>query len=75
MFLKAFFFSDEKIFTLDTKINHMNERWFTHDPEDVPIVATTKFPANVHVLGIVFSEDDVMLPHFCSKEEKSQKKM
>ncbi|EFN83666.1 hypothetical protein EAI_05198, partial [Harpegnathos saltator] len=41
------FFSDEKIFTVDAKINRRNNRWLAHDPEDVPIVSRTKFPANV----------------------------
>ncbi|XP_018364731.1 PREDICTED: uncharacterized protein LOC108762295, partial [Trachymyrmex cornetzi] len=50
------FFSDEKIFTMDAKINRRNDRWLAHNPEDVPIGARTKFPANVHVLGVVSSE-------------------
>ena len=28
--------------------------------EDVPVVARTKFPANVHMLTVVSSEGDVM---------------
>jgi len=46
------FFSDEKIFTVDAKINRRNDCWLAHDPEDVPIVARIKGPANVHVLSV-----------------------
>ncbi|KAG8235295.1 hypothetical protein J437_LFUL014933 [Ladona fulva] len=38
-------------------------------PKDVPIVAKTKFPANVHVLGVVSSEGDVMPTNFFSEDE------
>lgn len=63
------FFSDEKIFTVDAKVNRRNDRWLAHDPEDVPVVARTKFPASVHVLSVVSSEGDVMPPHFFKKGE------
>jgi len=73
------FFSDEKIFT-DAKINRRNNQWLDYNSEDIPIVARTKFLANVHVLGIVSSESDIMPPHSImpslslKKEELSQKK-
>jgi len=54
---------------MDAKINRRNDRWLTHDPEDVPIIARTKCPANVHVLGVVSSEGDVMPPHFFKNKE------
>lgn len=50
------FFSDEKIFSVDAKANRRNDRWLAHDPEDVPIIARTKFPASVHVLDVVSSK-------------------
>jgi len=53
-----------------TKINRRNNCWFVYDPEDVPIIARTKCPTNVHVLGVVSSKDDVMPPHFFAKIRK-----
>ncbi|RLU25090.1 hypothetical protein DMN91_003182 [Ooceraea biroi] len=47
------FFSDEKIFTVDAKVNRRNDRWLAHNPEDIPVVGKTKFPANIHVLSVV----------------------
>jgi len=69
------FFSDEKIFTVDAKVNRRNDRWLAHDPEDVPVVARTKFPASVHVLSVVSSEDDIMPPHFFKKRETITKEV
>jgi len=46
----------------------MAQPWL-YNPEDVPVVARTKFPTNVHMLDVVSSESDVMLPHFFEKEE------
>jgi len=40
----------------------------------VPIVVRTKFPANVHVLGVVSSESNVMPPNFFKKKEIVTKK-
>ena len=42
------FFSDEKMFTVDIKINRRNDRWLAYNPADVPVVAKTKFPVNFH---------------------------
>jgi hypothetical protein len=64
---KLIFFSDEKNFTQDQKINRRNNRWLCSDPSEVPIIMSTKFPANVMVLGIVSNEGDVMPPHFFPK--------
>jgi len=50
-------------------VNRRNYRWLAYDFEDVPVVARTKFPANVHFLSVVFSDSDVMLPHFFNKRE------
>jgi len=44
-------FSDEKIFTVDAKINRKKDWWFAYNPEDVPVIVRTKFPANyIYVL-------------------------
>ena len=61
------FFSDEKNFTQDQKVNKKNNRWLCSDPKEVPIVMATKFPATVMVLGVVSNEGDVMPPHFFPK--------
>ncbi|KYM94327.1 hypothetical protein ALC62_15046, partial [Cyphomyrmex costatus] len=65
-------FSNENIFTVDAKINRRNDRWLAYYPEDVPVVARTKFAVNVHVLGVVSSEGDVMPPHFFKKGETKE---
>lgn len=66
------FFSDDKIFTVVSEDNRRNDRWFIHGPEDVPIVAKTKFLANV--LLVVSSESDIMPWHFFQKEKNVIKK-
>lgn len=58
------FFSDEKNFVQDQKVNRRNDRWLCQTSEEVPTVMHTKFPAAVMVLGVVSSEGDVMPPHF-----------
>ena len=57
------FFSDEKNFSQDQKVNSRNNRWLCDDPSDVPIVMKTKFPATVMVLGVVSNKGDVMPPY------------
>ena len=61
------FFSDEKNFDQDQKVYRRSDRWLWKDPDDVPSVMHTKFPATVMVLRVVSSEEDVMLPHFFQK--------
>ncbi|UYV75622.1 hypothetical protein LAZ67_13000780 [Cordylochernes scorpioides] len=61
------FFSDEKNFDVDQKINPRNDRWICKDPSEIPVVMHTKFPASVMVLGVISSEGDVMPPHFFEK--------
>ncbi|XP_052832121.1 uncharacterized protein LOC128247010 [Octopus bimaculoides] len=39
------FFSDEKNFDQDQKVNRRNDRWLCADPSEVPRVMRTKFPA------------------------------
>jgi len=57
------------------KINRRNDRWLAHDPEDVPIIARIKCLANVHLLGDVTSEGDVMSPHFFKNKKTVTKKV
>ena len=61
------FFSDEKNFIQDRKVNRQNDRWLCEDPSDVPTVMHSKFPASVMVLGVVSSEGHVMPPYFFPK--------
>ncbi|UYV82887.1 hypothetical protein LAZ67_22001238 [Cordylochernes scorpioides] len=61
------FFSDEKNFDVDQKVNPKNDRWICKDPSEIPVVMHTKFPASVMVLGVISSEGDVMPPHFFEK--------
>ena len=58
------FFSDEKKFIQDKLYNRQNDRFITDDPEEVPIVMSTKFPTSVMVLGVMSSDGDVMPPYF-----------
>ena len=53
------FYSDEKNFDQDKKINRRNE-----DPSDFPHVMYTKFPATAMVLGVASNEGHVMPTHF-----------
>jgi hypothetical protein len=57
------FFSDEKNFWQDEKVNLRNNRWLCDDPSEVPIVMKTKFLATVMVLGVVSNKGDMMPPH------------
>ncbi|UYV71060.1 IKK1 [Cordylochernes scorpioides] len=61
------FFSDERNFDVDQKVNPRNDRWICKDPSEIPVVMHTKFPASVMVLGVISSEGDVMPPHFFEK--------
>ena len=54
------FFLDEKKFIQDKLHNRKNDRFITDDPEEVPIVMSTKFPTSVMVLGVMSSDGDVM---------------
>uniref|UniRef100_A0A8W7Q077 Tc1-like transposase DDE domain-containing protein n=1 Tax=Anopheles coluzzii TaxID=1518534 RepID=A0A8W7Q077_ANOCL len=58
------FFSDEKNFCLDQKVNIQNNRWLDYCPADVPRVPQTKFPQTVMVFSCMSSEGEVMPPHF-----------
>jgi hypothetical protein len=61
------FFSDEKNFSQDQKVNKKNNRWLCANISEVPVVMATKFPATVMVLGVVSNEGDVMLPDIFAK--------
>ena len=58
------FLLDEKKFIQDKLHNQQNNCFITDDPEEVPIVMSTKFPTSVMVLGIMSSNGDVMPPYF-----------
>lgn len=58
------FFSDEKYFVQDRKINRQNDRWICQYASDVPTAMHSKFPASVMVLAVISSEGDIMPPHF-----------
>ena len=58
------FFSKEKKFIQDKLHNRQNDRFITDDPEEVPIVMSTKFPTSVMVLDVVSSDGDAMPPYF-----------
>ena len=60
------FFSNEKNFCQDQKMNQQNNCWLAYCPKDVPRVMQTKFPATVMVFGIR-SLDDVMPLHVFPK--------
>ena len=61
------FFSDEKHFDQDQKVNSRNDHWICESIEEMPVVMKTKFPTSVMVLGVISSEGDVMPPHFFEK--------
>lgn len=46
------------------------ENWFAHGP-NVSVVIGMKFPANGHVLSVVSSKGDVMLPISLKMEKPS----
>jgi transposase len=64
------FFSDEKNFSQDQKVNRQNDRWLCSEPDEVPIVMATKFPATIMVLSVISNEGDVMPPHFFQKGQR-----
>jgi hypothetical protein len=47
------FFSDEKYFDQDQKVNPRNDRWLSADPTEVPTVMCPNFPATVMIFGVV----------------------
>jgi hypothetical protein len=53
------FFSDEKNFSQDQKVNKMNNRWLCADISEVVLMGM-KFPASVMILGVISNEDNVM---------------
>jgi len=57
------FYSDEKNFDQDQKVNRRNDR-LCADPSEVPHVMHTKLPATVMVLEVVSNERHVMPSHF-----------
>ena len=61
------FFSPEKIFRVNVKINGNNDRWLCRGSEYVPVIGTTKFLAGFHVLVVISSEEQVTPPHFSGR--------
>ena len=57
-------FSDEKMFTIDWKVNRRNDRYICSNINKVPVAMRSKHPVGVMVLGAVSSEGHVMPPHF-----------
>lgn len=57
-----FFFSDEKNFNQDKKLNQRNDRWLRVNPSDVPHVMCTKFTISVIVLKRVNNEGHIVPP-------------
>ena len=54
------FFSKEKMFILDAKVNWRINSWRVQDPEEDPIIGRIKYPASVYVLLFVYDKVDVM---------------
>ena len=69
------FFSDKKIFSIDTKVNCWNDHWLTKDPGNVPIICTTEHPVSLHVLLVVSSHGDIMPPFFFDKGQMITKEV
>jgi hypothetical protein len=40
-------------FSLYASLNHKNNRWLVHDPDDVPVVPGIKLPVSVCILAVV----------------------
>ena len=62
------FFSEEKNFQQDQKVNWKNNRWLCANADEVPIVIKTKYPATIMVLGVVSNEGYIMTPHFLNRD-------
>jgi len=58
------FFSDEKNFQQDQKVNWKNDRLLCANADEVPIVMETKYPATIMVLGVVSNKSDITTPYF-----------
>jgi hypothetical protein len=55
-------------------VHRRNNRWLSHDPDDVPVMLRTKLPASARVLGVMSNEGDVMRPLFLQKRVKRSPK-
>ena len=58
------FYTDQKSFDQDQKINRRNDSWLCGDSSDILHVIHTKFLETVMVLGVVRNEGQVIPPHF-----------
>ena len=68
------YFSHEKIFCDDAKINCQNDRWIYKDPDDVPVIGIIKFPSRLYLLEVISDEGDVM-SHFFGKGQTVTKEV
>ena len=66
------FFSDEKNFDQNRKVNWKNNRWLYRDLDQFTIVMYHKFPSTVMVQGVMSNERDVIPPQFFFAGFKSQ---
>jgi hypothetical protein len=65
---QLFFFSNEKNFSQDQKINiYINNRCLCSDISEVPRVITTKFLATVILLAVVSNKADMILSNFFTR--------
>jgi len=55
-------------------IERMTEEWLAYNPKGC-LCCCQKFPANVHVLGIMSNQGDVMPLHFFKKGETVTKEV
>ena len=65
------FSSDEKIFTVDRAFNRPNDWSIAFSAADVRPTMTTKYPASVMVLRVVFSKGDVFTHFFAERENEN----
>jgi hypothetical protein len=61
------FFSEEKNFSQDQKINRKNNSWMCSDISEVPIMMAMKFPSTVMVLGVISKGGGGVMPPLFSK--------
>jgi hypothetical protein len=63
-------FLDKKIFTVKASLNRRNNKWLSHDPNDVPVGSRIRFIASVCVLGYLSYMNVTSCTLFFSKRVK-----
>jgi transposase len=63
-------FSDEKIFTVDAKVNRRNDRFLAASTAEVKGIFRTKHPAQIMMFGAVASDGKKMAPYFFKAGER-----